>query len=102
MSEIDEVQISPHITLRLQSFNRGVVPFRIRRMLSLGKLKDAYCSQMGLPKELTVLCFDGDKINEEETASSLFLEEDDLLEVFVKHQAEAGDGATLGSNTLSN
>ncbi|KAH8370012.1 hypothetical protein KR093_001858, partial [Drosophila rubida] len=90
MSEIDEAQVSPHITLKIQSANRGVVPFRIRRMMSLGKLKDAYCSQMGLPKELTILCFDGDKINEDETASSLFLEEGDMLEVFVKHQAAAG------------
>ncbi|XP_034477832.1 small ubiquitin-related modifier 2-A-like [Drosophila innubila] len=101
MSETEEVQVSPHITLKVQSVGRGVVPFRIRRTMPLVKLRDAYCSQMGLCKELTFMSFDGDKIDDTETADSLLLEQDDMLEVFVKHQVEAGDGVTLGNNTLS-
>ncbi|KAM8712726.1 hypothetical protein ACLKA7_013113 [Drosophila subpalustris] len=101
MAEIEDVQVSPHITLKLQSVGRVVVPFRIRRTMPLVKLRDAYCSQMGLAKELTFISFDGDKINDAETADSLLLEENDLLDVFVRHQAEAGDGASLVNNTLS-
>jgi len=95
------VQNSPHITLKIQSVDQGVVSVRIRRMLPLVKLKEAYCSLQGLSKELTYLSFDGDVIKDTDTANSLLLQEGDMLDVFVKHPAEAGDGASLENNSLS-
>ncbi|EDW08804.2 small ubiquitin-related modifier 2-A [Drosophila mojavensis] len=81
----------PHITLKMQSADRGVVLFRIRRLMPLGKLKDAYCSQMGLAKDMAMLSFDGEQISDSETANSLELEDEDIMDVQMKRQSEAGD-----------
>ncbi|ALC42560.1 maker126 [Drosophila busckii] len=75
----------------MQSAERDVVVFRIRRQMPMGKLKDAYCSHMGMSKELTYLSFDGQRINDNETAITLELLEDDMLEVLMKRQNDAGD-----------
>ncbi|KAH8396643.1 hypothetical protein KR215_001779 [Drosophila sulfurigaster] len=102
MSELADVQISPHITVKVHSANLGVVSFRIGRTMLLGKLKDAYCSKMHLPKEFALLYFDGIRIDDGESAASVFLDEGDLLEVCMKHQDEAGDNATQGSKEVFN
>lgn len=92
MSETEDVQISYHITLKMQSEDRGLLLFRIRRQMALSKLKDAYCSRTAMPKEHTFLTFDGRRIDGTETATSLELEEGDILDVMVQHNQQAGDG----------
>ncbi|KAH8407404.1 hypothetical protein KR222_003363 [Zaprionus bogoriensis] len=97
MSESEEMQISYHVTLKMQSEDRGVLLFRIRRQMPLSKLKDAYCSRTGMPKERTFLTFDGERIDDGDTATSLDLEEGDILDVMVQRQSQAGDGASLSA-----
>ncbi|XP_064543218.1 small ubiquitin-related modifier 3 [Drosophila montana] len=101
MEENAGLRISPHITLKMQSADRGVVLFRIRRLMPLGKLKDAYCSQMGLSKDLASLSFDGERINDNDTANSLELEDEDMMDVLMKRQSEAGDAAIRPADSTS-
>ncbi|XP_030081005.1 small ubiquitin-related modifier 2-A-like [Drosophila hydei] len=89
------LHVCPHITLKMQSADGGVVLFRIRRLMPLGELKAAYCSQMGLAKDLASLFFDGEQINDNETANSLELQDEDLMDVLMKQQFEAGDAPAL-------
>lgn len=103
MSETEDAQISYHITLKMQSEERGLLLFRIRRQMALSKLKDAFCSRTGLRKEQTFLTFDGLRIDGNDTATSLELEEGDILDVMVqRNQQAAGDGVgSLTPSTLS-
>lgn len=97
MSETEDVQNTYHITLKMQSEERGLLLFRIRRQMALSKLKDAYCSRTGMLKDKTYLTFDGQRIEADETATSLGLEEGDILDVMVERNPQAGDGAGSGA-----
>lgn len=64
------------------------LPFRIKPNTRLGRLKDMYCTRIGINKDTIRFVFDGHRIVDDETPSNLGLADGDIIEVY--QQATGG------------
>ena len=71
-----------HINLKLVGQGGSVVQFKIKRHTSLSKLIKAYCERQGLSMRQIRFQFDGQPLNETETAAQLEMEAEDTVDVF--------------------
>ncbi|XP_060846757.1 small ubiquitin-related modifier 2-like [Rhopalosiphum padi] len=73
---------SERINLNVLGQDNTIIQFKIRKMTQLIKLMNAYCEKTGLAYNSVRFRFNGQSINEIDTAVSLNLEEGDTIEVF--------------------
>ncbi|KFB49668.1 AGAP000852-PA-like protein [Anopheles sinensis] len=71
-----------HINLKVLGQDNAVVQFKIKRHTQLRKLMNAYCDRAGLSMQVVRFRFDGQPINEEDTPTTLEMEEGDTIEVY--------------------
>ncbi|KAM3838056.1 small ubiquitin-related modifier 2-like [Diretmus argenteus] len=71
-----------HINLKVAGQDGLVVQFKIKRHTPLSKLMKAYCERQGLSMRQIRFRFDGQPINETDTASQLEMEDEDTIDVF--------------------
>ncbi|KAL7742014.1 hypothetical protein ACLKA6_018268 [Drosophila palustris] len=62
--------------------DNAVVQFKIKKHTPLRKLMNAYCDRAGLSMQVVRFRFDGQPINENDTPTSLEMEEGDTIEVY--------------------
>lgn len=89
MSEEKKGGESEHINLKVLGQDNAVVQFKIKRHTPLRKLMNAYCDRAGLSMQVVRFRFDGSPINENDTPTSLEMEEGDTIEVY---QQQTGGG----------
>ncbi|XP_026819710.1 small ubiquitin-related modifier 2-like [Rhopalosiphum maidis] len=70
------------INLKVLGLDNSITQFKIRKITQLRKLMNAYCKQIGLAYNSVRFRFNGQSLNEIDTAASLNLEEGDTIEVF--------------------
>ncbi|XP_053660747.1 small ubiquitin-related modifier 3-like [Anopheles marshallii] len=70
------------INLRVLGQDNAVVQFKIKKHTPLRKLMNAYCDHAGLPKQELRFRFDGFPIGENDTPTTLHMEEGDTIEVY--------------------
>ena len=58
------------------------VHFRVKKTTQMGKIKKSYGDRLGVPVSSLRFLFDGRRINDDETAKSLEMEQDDVIEVY--------------------
>jgi len=80
---------SEHINLKVLGQDNAVVQFKIKKHTPLRKLMNAYCDRAGLSMQVVRFRFDGQAINENDTPTSLEMEEGDTIEVY--QQQTGGD-----------
>ncbi|ALC38481.1 smt3 [Drosophila busckii] len=78
-----------HINLKVLGQDNAVVQFKIKKHTPLRKLMNAYCDRAGLSMQVVRFRFDGQPINENDTPTSLEMEEGDTIEVY---QQQTGGG----------
>lgn len=113
---------SEHINLKVLGQDNAVVQFKIKRHTPLRKLMNAYCDRavsfshwlmlgnnfsskqffvyfhQGLSMQVVRFRFDGSPINENDTPTSLEMEEGDTIEVY---QQQTGGGFAIVRSQLS-
>ena len=58
------------------------VHFRVKQTTKMGKIMKSYSGGVGLPDTCLRFLFDGRRINEDDTAESLEMKQDDVVDVF--------------------
>uniref|UniRef100_A0A182XYC4 Small ubiquitin-related modifier n=2 Tax=Anopheles stephensi TaxID=30069 RepID=A0A182XYC4_ANOST len=71
-----------HINLKVLGQDNAVVQFKIKKHTPLRKLMNAYCDRAGLSMQVVRFRFDGQPINENDTPTTLEMEEGDTIEVY--------------------
>jgi len=71
-----------HINLKVLGQDGAVVQFKIKKHTPLRKLMNAYCDREGLAIAAVRFRFDGIPINENDTPTTLEMEEGDTIEIF--------------------
>jgi len=74
-----------HINLKVLGQDGAVVQFKIKKHTPLRKLMNAYCDREGLAIAAVRFRFDGIPINENDTPTTLEMEEGDTIEIFQQH-----------------
>ncbi|KAL0477187.1 small ubiquitin-related modifier sumo2 [Acrasis kona] len=74
---------SEHVNLKV-SFQGADVHFKIKRKTPLGKLMSAFVKRQNVGLGTMRFLFDGKRISEHDTADSLGLEEDDIIDVMIE------------------
>ncbi|GMR55373.1 hypothetical protein PMAYCL1PPCAC_25568, partial [Pristionchus mayeri] len=82
-----------YINLKVAGYNSDmdVVKFRLKYETSMGKLKRSYAERIGVPVTSIRFLFDGRRINNDDTAMSLEMEDDDVIEVYREQPGGAED-----------
>ena len=68
------------LELRVKAQGGDEIVFKVRPSTRLGKLMRAYCDQVGCKPGKTRFLYDGNRINEDDTPSSLGLENHDIID----------------------
>ncbi|XP_008477124.1 small ubiquitin-related modifier 3 [Diaphorina citri] len=71
-----------HINLKVLGQDNNVVQFKIKKGTPLRKLMNAYCERCNLSMSTVRFRFDGQAINEQDTPSTLEMEEGDTIEIY--------------------
>ncbi|XP_035582141.1 small ubiquitin-related modifier 3-like [Zalophus californianus] len=71
-----------HINLKVAGQDGSVVHFKIKGHTPLSKLMKAYCERQGLSMRQIRFRFDGQPVNETDTAAQLEMEDEDTIDVF--------------------
>ncbi|KAJ8716533.1 hypothetical protein PYW07_003160 [Mythimna separata] len=91
---------SEHINLKVLGQDNAIVQFKIKKHTPLRKLMNAYCDRAGLSMQVVRFRFDGQPINENDTPTSLEMEEGDTIEVYQQQTANTAQYAHFVFNTL--
>ncbi|XP_021102411.1 small ubiquitin-related modifier 3 [Heterocephalus glaber] len=83
-----------HINLKVAGQEGSVVQFKIKRHIPLSNLMKAYCERQGLSMRQIRFRFDGQPINETDTAAQLEMENEDTINAF---QQQMGGAASRGT-----
>ncbi|KPI94063.1 Kv channel-interacting protein 4 [Papilio xuthus] len=84
---------SEHINLKALGQDNAIVQFKIKKHTPLRKLMNAYCDRAGLSMQVVRFRFDGQPINENDTPTSLEMEEGDTIEVYQQQTGGASNTA---------
>jgi len=74
----------PTINVKVVSATGEEVFFKIKRTTRLSKLQGAYANKVGKDVSSIRFLYDGARINEEDTPSSLEMEDNDTIDVMVE------------------
>ncbi|XP_027725548.1 small ubiquitin-related modifier 2-like [Vombatus ursinus] len=77
-----ETENKGRIILKVAGQDGSVVPFKIKKYTSLGKLMKAYCQRQGLSMGQIRFRFDGQPVNTTDTPEKLEMEDEDIIDVF--------------------
>ncbi|ORX35451.1 small ubiquitin-related modifier [Kockovaella imperatae] len=72
------------LNIKITSSNHDEVFFKIKKTTKLTKLKSAYADRVGSDINAIRLMFDGERIQDGDTAESLGLEEGDAIDVVLE------------------
>uniref|UniRef100_G1SAI6 Small ubiquitin-related modifier n=1 Tax=Nomascus leucogenys TaxID=61853 RepID=G1SAI6_NOMLE len=86
-----KTESNDYIDLKVVGQDGSVVQFKIKRHTPLSKLIKAYCERQGLSMRQIRFQFDGQPLNERDTAAQLEMETEDTVDVF-QQQVGAGCG----------
>ncbi|XP_067931654.1 small ubiquitin-related modifier 1-B-like [Watersipora subatra] len=79
----DSKETTEYITLKVVGQDQGSeIHFKVKMTTPMSKLKKTYSQKQGLPVGSLRFFFDGRRIDDEETPSSLGMEDDDCIEVY--------------------
>uniref|UniRef100_A0A8D8ZK54 Small ubiquitin-related modifier n=1 Tax=Cacopsylla melanoneura TaxID=428564 RepID=A0A8D8ZK54_9HEMI len=78
----DSKSSDEHINLKVLGQDNNVVQFKIKKGTPLRKLMNAYCERCNLSMSTVRFRFDGQAINEQDTPSTLEMEEGDTIEIY--------------------
>lgn len=70
-----------YIHLRAVSQGGDELMFKVRRTTPLKKLMDAYCGKMSIGRHQIRFLYDGERVDDSDTAQSLECEDNDILDV---------------------
>ncbi|KAG2388663.1 hypothetical protein C9374_000102 [Naegleria lovaniensis] len=73
-----------HINVKVVSQDGVEVFFKIKKSTPLKKLMEAYCKRQGLSAASVRFVFDGNRINGNETADELEMDDQDVIDVLVE------------------
>ncbi|KFK27151.1 hypothetical protein AALP_AA8G341800, partial [Arabis alpina] len=74
---------STHVTLKVQmNQDEKCIYIRVKRDVGLHTMMEAFCIKVGGQMSHFIFCFDGDRINRNQTANELELEDGDEIDVF--------------------
>ncbi|CAE6446787.1 unnamed protein product, partial [Rhizoctonia solani] len=80
----DNPKETPRRILTVVTSTGEEVYFKIKRNTKLKKLQGAYASKVGKDVNTFRFLYDGNRINDEDTPSSLDMEDDDTIDVMVE------------------
>ena len=80
-----------NINLKVMGQDGKFLKFKIAKHTALKKLMLTYCERAGLDIQTIRFSFDGSRINESDTATSLDLQEGDTVEVFMQQTGGISD-----------
>jgi small ubiquitin-related modifier len=86
----EETKESNHLHIRLLSSNGEELHFKIKKTLPLSKVFDAYYNRTGVKPESVRFLFDGMRVNSEQTAESLGMEDHDVIDVLLSQTGGIG------------
>ncbi|KAL7423615.1 SUMO protein smt3 [Cryptotrichosporon argae] len=72
------------LNIRIRSTDGSEVFFKIKKTTKLNKLKAAYADRVGQDPAAIRLLFDGDRIQDGQTAADLDLEDGDCIDVLLE------------------
>lgn len=75
---------STHIQLKVRDQHGTEVQFKIKRAAKLNKLMEAYCQRIGNQMAAVRFMMDGERINPDDTAEALGLDDEDMIDVAVE------------------
>lgn len=75
-------ETSEHINLKVLGQDNAVVTFKIKTTAPMKKLMNAYCERTGLAPLTVRFRFEGHAITENDTPTSLQMQEGDMIEVY--------------------
>ncbi|XP_033103164.1 small ubiquitin-related modifier-like [Anneissia japonica] len=73
---------SEYIKIRVTAQDTNEVHFKVKLTTPMKKLKESYCSRVGVPLSSLRFLFDGNRIDDNQTPKQLEMEEDDVIEVY--------------------
>ncbi|KJE88408.1 ubiquitin [Capsaspora owczarzaki ATCC 30864] len=74
-------ETSEHVNLKVSSSDGSEVNFKIKKTTKMSKLIDAYCQRVGINPASVRFLFDGARINGDQTAADVGLEDGDNIDV---------------------
>lgn len=72
------------ISLRIVGQDGGEVYFKIRRNTPFIKIAKAYCDRKGVSPQSIRFLFDGQRVNDDDTAEKLDLVDDDVIDALLQ------------------
>lgn len=72
------------LNLRVIDQRGSLTPFKIRATTPLNKLMNVYCERAGIDRSSVRFLYDGNHIRDGETASSLGMEDEDIIDVMLQ------------------
>ena len=81
-AEGDAAECETHIQLKVKDQQGIEVMFKIKKTTPLRKLMSAYCSRLGLQLSQVRFMVDGERIDPDDTAEKLSLEDWDVVQAF--------------------
>lgn len=72
------------LNLRVINQNGNETPFKIKTTTPLNKLMNVYCERAGVERNSVRFLYDGNHIREGDTASSLGMENEDIIDVMLQ------------------
>eukprot|EP00802_Teleaulax_amphioxeia_P024080 Tamp_24737.p4 GENE.Tamp_24737~~Tamp_24737.p4 ORF type:complete len:114 (+),score=41.08 Tamp_24737:107-448(+) len=78
------------IQIKVKLGGNAHLDFIIKKKTKMARVMDAFARKQGLERYTLRFLFDGSRINEDDTALSLELEDDDMIDAFL-HQVGGAD-----------
>ncbi|TEB35282.1 ubiquitin-like protein [Coprinellus micaceus] len=82
--EVKQEDANATINIKVVSSTGEEVFFKIKRSTKLSKLQGAYASKVGKDVSSIRFLYDGERIQEDDTPSSLDMEDNDTIDVMVE------------------
>ncbi|PWN45206.1 ubiquitin-like protein [Ceraceosorus guamensis] len=72
------------LNIKVKDGDGNEVFFKVKRNTKLGKLRRAYADRMGKPENTVRFIFDGQRVQDDDTAESLEIEDQDEIDAMVE------------------
>ena len=82
MAEEPKEANADYIKIKVVGQDTNELHFRVKKSTAFAKLKKSYSDRIGVPLTSLRFLFDGRRIDDNDTPSSLDMEEEDVIEVF--------------------
>ncbi|PWN99333.1 ubiquitin-like protein [Tilletiopsis washingtonensis] len=72
------------LNIKVKDGDGNEVFFKVKKSTRLGKLRKAYAERMGKPENTVRFLYDGTRVNDDDTAESLEIEDQDEIDAMVE------------------